>query len=136
MPIDNCQHTFAELVQDVLPRYMAELRSQMTTPHAMADFAIEGLGIRTLLQRFQLEGDFRGCYVLMEVARPVYVGISQAVLQRLRQHVRGATHRSRGQSEIIAHRIQAVILFWENEETRRWPPCDGLCHLALCRWTS
>jgi len=28
----------------------------------------------------------------MEADQPVYVGISQGVLQRLRQHVRGATH--------------------------------------------
>jgi predicted GIY-YIG superfamily endonuclease len=64
----------------------------MTAPHAMADFALEGVGIRTLLQRFQLEDDFRGCYVLMKAEQPVYVGISQGVLRRLRQHVRGATH--------------------------------------------
>src|SRR5437867_787776 len=70
---------------------MAELRKKMIAPHKMADFAVEGIGVRSLLQRFQLEDDFRGCYVLLEAQRPVYVGISQGVLQRLRQHVRGAT---------------------------------------------
>jgi predicted GIY-YIG superfamily endonuclease len=58
----------------------------------MADFAQDGVGVRTLLQRFQREDDFSGCYVLMEGERPIYVGISQGVLQRIRQHVRGMTH--------------------------------------------
>ncbi len=92
MAIDNCTYTFAELAAEVLPRYMAELRKRMTSPHPMAGFAREGVGVRSLLQRFQLEDDFRGCYVLMNAQQPVYVGISQGVLQRLRQHVRGVTH--------------------------------------------
>src|SRR5687768_10439776 len=92
MSIDNCEHTFTELAEKVLPRYMGELRKRMTAAHPMADFALDGVGIRTLLQRFQREDDFSGCYVLMEGVKPVYVGISQGVLQRLRQHVRGATH--------------------------------------------
>jgi hypothetical protein len=64
----------------------------MAAAHPMADFARDGVGVRTLLQRLDLEDDFRGCYVLMDGDRAVYVGISQGVLQRLRQHVRGATH--------------------------------------------
>lgn len=79
MPIDNCKHSFAELAGVVLPRYMAELRNRMAVPCSMADFALDGVGARTLLQRFHLEDDFSGCYVLIEGQRPVYVGISQGV---------------------------------------------------------
>lgn len=103
MPIDNCKYSFAELAGVVLPRYMAELRNRMASPSSMADFAVDGVGVRTLLQRFHLEDDFSGCYVLMEGQRPVYVGISQGVLQRLRQHVRGTTHFDAS----LAYRIAA-----------------------------
>jgi hypothetical protein len=92
MAIDGCQYTFAELAGDVLPRYMAELRRRMERPMLMSEFAIRGVGVATLVHQSNLISDFEGCYVLMEGTRPIYVGISQTVFQRLRQHVRGTTH--------------------------------------------
>jgi len=92
MAIDGCQHSFAELAADVLPSYMAELRRRIANPVPLSEFAVEGVGIRGLLGRLGLGSDFSGCYVLLEADRAIYVGISRAVLQRLRQHVRGTTH--------------------------------------------
>jgi predicted GIY-YIG superfamily endonuclease len=92
MAIDECRYTFAQLAGDVLPRYMAELRRRIVQPTQMAEFAIEGVGIATLLRQFNIPKDFEGCYVLIDGARPIYVGISQTVFRRIRQHVRGTTH--------------------------------------------
>jgi len=91
MPVDDCKHSFDELAGAVFPRYLAKLKERMETALSMADFA-QGIGIRTLLQRLSLEDDFSGCYVLIDGTTPLYVGISRAVLSRLRQHVRGTTH--------------------------------------------
>ncbi len=69
----------------------------------MSDFAIEGVGVSSLCKSFGLVEDFSGCYVLIEEKKPVYVGISRSVLQRLRQHVRGTTHFDAS----LAYRIAA-----------------------------
>lgn len=92
MPIDGCIYTFAKLVGAVLPRYMKELRRRIAQPTPMSEFAIDGVGIATLLRQFNIPKDFEGCYVLIDGDRPIYVGISQTVFQRLLQHVRGTTH--------------------------------------------
>jgi len=92
MSIDNCQYTFDQLATEVLPRYMAVLRSRIEQPTSMSEFAIKGVGVATLSRKFNLNSDFGGCYVLIDNSRPIYVGISQTVLKRLRQHVRGTTH--------------------------------------------
>ena len=92
MTIDGCQYSFAQLAADVLPRYMAELRRRMANPIPMSQFATKGVGLATLLREYRLGSDFKGCYVLIDGDRPIYVGISQTVFQRLRQHVRGTTH--------------------------------------------
>lgn len=92
MAIDDCQYTFAQLLAEVLPGYMAKLRHRMENATPMSEFAVRGVGVATLLRQFNRTADFQGCYVLFEVIRPIYVGISQTVLQRLRQHVRGTTH--------------------------------------------
>ena len=92
MSIDNCQYTFHQLATEILPQYMAVLRSRIEKPTPMSGFAIKGVGIATLYRKFNLNSDFEGCYVLLNGTRPIYVGISRTVLQRLRQHVRGTTH--------------------------------------------
>ena len=104
MAIDECKYTFAQLAGEVLPRYMAELRCRIVQPIPMAEFAIEGVGIATLLRQFNIPKDFEGCYVLIDGARPIYVGISQTVFQRIRQHVRGTTHFDAS----LAYRIAAA----------------------------
>jgi len=90
--IDNCQYTFHQLATEVFPRYMAILRSRIEHPTPMSEFAIKGVGVATLSQKFNLNSDFKGCYVLIDGTRPIYVGTSRTVLQRLRQHVRGISH--------------------------------------------
>jgi hypothetical protein len=104
MAIDGCQYSFAQLSGEVLPCYMAELRHRMTQPARMCGFAIEGTGITALLRQFNLATDFCGCYVLLDGSRPIYVGISQTVFRRLRQHVRGTTHFDAS----LAYRIAAA----------------------------
>src|SRR5580698_10742977 len=92
MPIDQCAHTFSHLATEILPRHMSALREMIANPFDMSKFAIEGKGIRTLLEEFGREDDLSGCYVLMEGSTPLYVGISRGVIARLRQHVRGTSH--------------------------------------------
>lgn len=107
MSIDNCQYTFNQLATEVLPRYMAVLRSRIEQPMPMSEFAIKGVGVATLSRKFILNSDFGGCYVLIHNSRPIYVGISQTVLKRLRQHVLGTTYNDATLAYSIA--------------TTRWP---------------
>ena len=104
MSIDNCQYTFHQLATEVLPRYMAVLRSRIEQPTPMSEFAIKGVGVATLSRKFNLNSDFGGCYVVIDDSSPIYVGISQTVLKRLRQHVRGTTHFD----ATLAYRIAAT----------------------------
>jgi hypothetical protein len=104
MAIDGCQYTFDELARQVFPRYMAKLRQHIERPTAMAEFIVTGVGVATLLRRFGHTSDFRGCYIFIDNCRPVYVGISRSVIQRLRQHVRGTTHYD----ATLAYRIAAT----------------------------
>src|SRR5258708_27551806 len=103
MAIDNCEYTFGQLATEMLPRYMAAVRVRIAQPIPMSEFAIDGVGIATLLRQFKLTKDFEGCYVLLQGTDPIYVGISQTVFQRLRQHVRGTTHFDAS----LAYRIAA-----------------------------
>ncbi len=86
------EQSFMHLVSSDLPSYLTELRVSMQRPISMSEFAKKGVDVSTLCRSFGLEGDFPGCYVLMQKGTPVYVGISRSVLRRLRQHVRGTTH--------------------------------------------
>jgi hypothetical protein len=104
MPIDSCQRSFNELAQEVLPGYMAALRQGMAQPIPLSEFAVKGVGVASLLKRFGLTSDPRGCYVLLDNGRPVYVGISKSVITRLRQHVLGIGHLD----ATLAYRIAAM----------------------------
>jgi len=87
MPIDGCHRTFDELARVVLPAYMARMREKMASPTPMSDFAIKGRGPAALKEQLGLHRDPRGCYVLMERTKPVYVGTSKNVIARLMDHV-------------------------------------------------
>jgi hypothetical protein len=50
---------------------------------------------------YNLERDPTGCYVFLDGGRPIYVGISQHVLERIMQHVRSGNHLSAS----LAYRI-------------------------------
>lgn len=92
MPIDDCKHTFPELTTTVLPGHMQRLRDAMKRPVEAAIFAQTKQGPSAIAKRLQLDGDFAGCYIFMEHSRPIYAGISRAVLSRIRQHLCGKTH--------------------------------------------
>lgn len=92
--IDNCKHTFDQLASEVLPDLMKQLRIRMKRPTSMSEFSQKGVGAATLLKRFNLKSDPRACYVLIEKGRPIYVGISKSVINRLMEHVRGRDHLS------------------------------------------
>jgi hypothetical protein len=90
--IDGCDRSFEELAHDVLPGYMMRLRDSMLTPLPLADFAVKGIGPAAMRNRLKLKKDPRGCYVLLDHGKPVYVGISKHVIARLMEHVRGTDH--------------------------------------------
>ncbi len=101
MPIDERESTFAVLATMVLPKRMNEMRLAMEKPQPLSEFCAEGVGVKTIVKNlpgaFFANGehaDFSGCYVLLEQAEPLYVGISRTVVARLRQHVTGTTHFS------------------------------------------
>ncbi|MGI6379261.1 MAG: hypothetical protein ACOX2R_00590 [Anaerolineae bacterium] len=92
MPIDGCTHTFAKLATEILPRYMRQLEGSMHEPVSMSQFAIKHVGPKSIARKLGLSDDFPGCYVLLTDGVPMYVGISRAVLGRVRQHVLGTSH--------------------------------------------
>jgi hypothetical protein len=103
MAVHGCNYTFSQLASKVLPRYMKELRRNIDKAIPMSKFAENGVGVVNLLRDQNLSADFKGCYVLLRGKKPVYVGISQGVIKRLRQHVRGKTHFDAS----LAYRITA-----------------------------
>jgi hypothetical protein len=92
LPIDECANTFTELGATVLPKYMQEMRLAIQNSRALSEFCAPRVGVRTILKRLGHRDDFSGCYVLLNDGKPFYVGISQGVVARLRQHVTGNTH--------------------------------------------
>lgn len=102
MPIDGCHRSFEELAHEVLPGYMAQLRDRMREPIAMSDFDVRGIGPATIRARLGLPADPRGCYVLLDGGKPVYVGISKHVITRLMDHVRGRDHLTATLAYLIA----------------------------------
>ena len=92
MYIDKCTHSFAQLAATVLPAYMKQLRLALMKPFPASLFTVPGRGPASIAQSIGRQGDFSGCYVLIENNKPIYVGISRSVLARLRQHFTGKTH--------------------------------------------
>lgn len=80
------------------------MRVSMTSPIPMSDFAVKGRGVAALKEQLGLHDDPRGCYVLMDETKPVYVGISKHVIARLMEHVRGADHLT----ATLVYRIAAM----------------------------
>jgi hypothetical protein len=92
MAIDDCKYSFAQLASENFPRYMNKLRQNIKQSTPMAQFAVKGARVATLLKQLNVKAEFSGCYVLLDTGIPVYVGISRTVLRRLRQHVLGTSH--------------------------------------------
>jgi hypothetical protein len=104
MPIDNCPHSFEHLATVVLPGYIAQLCEAIKRPHNAGDFAKPGVGLVSIAKSLGHSADFSGCYVLLEKAKPIYVGISRSVLLRIRQHVTGKTHSDASLAYAVAQR--------------------------------
>ena len=92
MAIDNYKHNFEHLVTTSIPEYYKKLEKHIKKPMSLSEFAIDGVGVVGLTKRLGLTSDLKGCYVLIDKTKPIYVGISRFVLQRLQQHVKGTTH--------------------------------------------
>jgi hypothetical protein len=104
MQIDGCPHTFHDLARTVLPAYLQRLQMALRAPHSAALFAQPKRGPIAIAKTLNLPADFSGCYVLIEVATPIYVGISRGVLARLRQHFVGGTHFDASLAYMMAQR--------------------------------
>lgn len=94
MAIDNCSHTFEELATAVLPTHMARLRQAMAMPLPASTFVGAKTASKRILNRAGTASDFPGCYVFIDQGRPVYVGISRGVINRLVQHLNFESHYS------------------------------------------
>jgi len=94
MPIDNCPHTFDQLATIVLPNDYKRLQSAILASKAASDFVGFKSVTKSLLANLNLTKDFPGCYVFIDDARPVYVGISRTVVKRLVQHLNFDSHYS------------------------------------------
>jgi hypothetical protein len=92
MSIDACTSTFAEMAEIILPGDMARLRAALVAPVPMSSFCKRGFGVKSILSGLGRRSDFSGCYVLLREGKPLYVGISRTVVQRLRQQGTGNTH--------------------------------------------
>lgn len=94
MAIDGCPHSFSDLADIVLPAHFRQLEIAMKSPWPASTFSEPSQGPAALAQNLNRTSDFSGCYVLMEGATSIYVGISRKVLNRLRQHMLGKDHFS------------------------------------------
>ncbi|WP_258019431.1 hypothetical protein [Pseudomonas chlororaphis] len=94
MPIDNCLHTFEELVSTVLPSHFARLKVALETPMPAATFVGFKSASKEALSKVGRATDFPGCYVFSDQGKPVYVGISRGVVKRLVQHLNFESHNT------------------------------------------
>jgi len=90
--IDGCPYSFQELANQRLPADMRRLREAMKSALPLSRFATPGMGPKAILQELNLSADFPGCYVFLEQGQPIYVGISQGVIRRILDHVKGRDH--------------------------------------------
>jgi hypothetical protein len=117
MAIDKCPYNFTSFARRILPGYLRHMRRSMRRPLKMAELAPKGVGVRALLKKIDRDADFPGCYVFVSRGRPIYVGISRTVLQRLSQHIKG---RTRAQAS-LAYRMARTL-----KRTRRKTDLDML----------
>ena len=129
MPIDDCNHDFLELAQDVLPTLMSKMRQSLAFPTPMAEFLVPGQGVKTLLRAHNRTSDFPGCYVLVEQGKPLYVGISRQVFRRLWYHGRGTKHFT----ATLAYSIAAHQFVSELPRGARMADTDFLAHFNVAK---
>ena len=83
---------------------MRRLQEALASPWQASIFAEPGIGPGTIAQQLGRDGDFKGCYVLCDGGRPIYVGISRTLLARVRQHLTGTTHFNASLPYLMAQR--------------------------------
>jgi predicted GIY-YIG superfamily endonuclease len=110
LPVDKCEHTFADLAAEVPPKYMEDIQVAMQNVRPLSEFCTRNVGVKTIVKKLGKRGDFSGCYVLLHNTRPFYVGISRRVVARLRQHGSGTTHSDASLAysmarEKVAHKV-------------------------------
>jgi hypothetical protein len=94
MPIDNCQHSFKQLADLVLPEHFARLGGAIKTPLPAETFVGYKTATKPLLAKLGKAADFPGCYVFLDGRKPIYVGISRNLVKRLVQHLNFDSHYS------------------------------------------
>ena len=94
MPIDNCQHSFEVLTETVLPAHFARLEQAIQQAIPATRFAGPRSATRQALAAADRTSDFPGCYVFISEGKPMYVGISRSVINRLTQHLNQVSHYS------------------------------------------
>jgi predicted GIY-YIG superfamily endonuclease len=117
MPIDGQKKTFQEITSSELPSLMEKLNAEINNPLAMEDLTGNGIGIKTALKKLNFDEDFPGCYVLIDKSKPYYVGVSQNLITRLQQHVKGHDHYSASLAFRIA-KIDSEIMKKGKNSTR------------------
>jgi predicted GIY-YIG superfamily endonuclease len=71
---------------------MSALRTAIASPFQAAALVGFKSATREALKAVNRTTDFPGCYVFLDVATPIYVGISRTVVKRLTQHLNGGSH--------------------------------------------
>lgn len=94
MPIDDCVYDFDSLAHSVLPGHFGRLEQAMQTPIPADKLVGFKSATREALARVSRLVDFPGCYVFLDHAKPIYVGISRGVIKRLAQHLNYDSHYS------------------------------------------
>jgi hypothetical protein len=130
----NCQYTFAELSREVMPRLMVTLRKKLKHPLPLVRFCTTGKGLKTLLREFSNGEDFSGCYIFVERGRPFYVGISKAIIRRIRSHVTARNHNGSSLVYAMANRSSKIAHYRKTTGAKRYqkPFFAALKKLRTC----
>jgi hypothetical protein len=102
--IDQCPHSFQDLTTAVMPAYMEQLKESIKSPFPAAWIREPGVGIVSLLRRLEKKQDFSACYVFLYKDEPLYVGISQGVVERLYQHLSAGNHYGSSLAYLMARK--------------------------------
>jgi hypothetical protein len=123
-----------------MPRLMATLREKLKHPLPLASFYTTGKGLKTLLREFANGEDFSGCYIFVKRGHPFYVGISKAVIRRIRSHVTARNHNGSSLVYAMANRSSKIVHFRKNTCDKHYqkPFLVALkklraCHVAFIR---
>ena len=104
MNIHGYEKSFEDLVKNEFPNYISKLELMELSKASLSQFGQKGKGDKRLIEELNLQKDFKGCYVMFEKDKAVYVGISKCVIRRLKQHVCGNTQSQATLAYSIARR--------------------------------